>query len=152
MSRSSTLSFARANHCPAPPFEDPSCLFGLEGLAVYRLDTLRLLAGQCAELLRASALRQAAVVLGQKSEQEIDQALGHIEEGLDLAAEIIVALQEACFGGKILFDRLLDTGIEKFRVWCGVEVAVEVSGVVQDADIEFRRRLPLDQWQQAPRI
>jgi hypothetical protein len=55
-------------------------------------------------------------------------------------------------GGKILLDRLLDAGIEKFRVRRGVEVAVEVAGVIQDADIEFRRRLPLDQRQQAPGI
>jgi hypothetical protein len=41
----------------APLFEEPSCLFGLEGLAVYRLDAPRLLVGQCAELLSAGAPR-----------------------------------------------------------------------------------------------
>src|SRR5271165_3744284 len=130
MSKSSNLSSHGAKHCVVLLFEEPSCLFGLEGLAVYRLDALRLFAGQFAEFLRSGALRQAAVVLGQKSEQEIDQALGHIEEGFDLAAEIVVALQEARFGGEIFFDRLLDAGIEKFRVRRGVEVAVKVAGVI----------------------
>jgi hypothetical protein len=50
------FSFARANHCVAPLFEKSSCQFGLKGLAVYRLDTLRLLVGQFAEFLPAGAL------------------------------------------------------------------------------------------------
>lgn len=72
-----------ASHPPAP-----------ECLAVERLDTPRLRVRQQAEFLPSGALGEIPLILGEKAEQQIDQALGHIEKGLDLPAEAVIALQE----------------------------------------------------------
>src|SRR5688572_16296732 len=51
-----------------------------------------------------------------------------------------------------MFDRLLNTGVEELRLWSGVKEAVEIARIVENADVEFFRRLPLDQRQQSRRI
>ena len=88
----------------------------------------------------------------QEAEKEVDHVVRHVEQGVHLVPKQIVATQEGGFGGQVFLYGPLDTAVEEFGMRRGVEKPVEVSRVVQHADIEALSWLPLYQRQQALRI
>ena len=67
----------------------------------------------------------------EEAEEEIDCAVGHIDNLFYAGSKLVVTLQEFGFAGQFLFDRLLDTPIEKkLSVRGGIEKPVEVRRVV----------------------
>jgi hypothetical protein len=53
---------------------------------------------------------------------------------------VVIAAQEVDLMRQILFDRARDAGLEKLRRFRAVEIAVEISRVIENFDIPFRRR------------
>ncbi|WP_312037356.1 hypothetical protein [Mesorhizobium caraganae] len=89
---------------------------GTKGLRVDRLDPPCLVIGQRGEFLFAGAVRKVATILVKETEEQIGQPLGHVDKGIHLLPELIVALHKSGFVGKIPFDRPLNAGIEEFGV------------------------------------
>lgn len=114
----------------------------LEALGVDFLDALRFLVGKLGKLALPRPSGQAAVVLPQHAEQQIDGLVRHVDERVDGGAERILAAQEPRFVRQVLFDSLLDAGIKKFGVRGRVEEAVEISSVGRDPDIAANCGLP----------
>ena len=64
-----------------------------------------------------------AIEAGQfkEAEQQIDCTFGHVDNGLDAGAELVVTLQEICLARQVLFDRFLHARIEQLRMRRGIE-------------------------------
>src|SRR5215470_385849 len=91
-------------------------------------------------------------VLSQETEQIVERPVGHIDNRLNESAEAVKVFQESRLFWQVAFDRLPDAGIKKLGVRRRIEEAVEVRGVVEDADIVRVDRLPLNDRQKPPGI
>jgi hypothetical protein len=69
--------------------------------------------------------------------EQVKRPLRHVDDLLDFLAKGIIAPQKACLVREVLFNRLLNAIVKKLRVRRRVEVPVEISGVIQNADVEL---------------
>ncbi len=76
------------------------------------------------------AARQAAIVLAQHAEQQVNRLVGHVDDGSDGGAERIIAPQERGLVRQVLLDGLEDVRIEELCVRRCFEEAV-VGDVVE---------------------
>ena len=102
---------------------------------------------QVAELFGLRPFRETTLVLVEEAEQQVRQAIGHDDDVVQPPPEGVVAVQEGGLCRQVDIDRVGNTGIEKLGVGRGVEIAVEVGGLVKDPYIALGGGLPGDEGQ-----
>lgn len=114
-----------------------------KGTAINRLNPPDLIFAQLSKLVLARPLRKSPSILVKEAEEQVYGALWHVEERLNVLPECVIAAQESRFGRQVRLDGPLHALIEEFGVGGGIEVAIEITGVVEDAHVEPFGRLPL---------
>jgi hypothetical protein len=108
---------------------------GWKSLSIDRLGPDSLLRRQSSKLILSRALGQGAVVLLEKAKQQIETGIRKSQSLFNACLELVIALKEQELFRQVPFDRLGDAFEQELDVRCRVEVAVEISRLIQDFDI-----------------
>ena len=88
-------------------------------VAINGLDAGRLGVTQGCKLLTPRSRGQLAFVLVEKAKEQIHCAFWHVEHGLNRGPELIVSTQKLSLVRQVLFNSLLDAGVENLMVSVG---------------------------------
>ena len=121
-------------------------------VAVHALDPFRFLIRQPLEFSCARPVRKTPAIVMQEPEQQVDSAAGHIGDRLKAARKLVVAPEKVRLVRQVVLDRPAHLVEQELGMRRGVKEAIEVRGIVEHPDISALRRLPLDEWQEPPRM
>lgn len=97
-----------------------------EQVAINGLDAGRLGVTQGCKLLTPRSRGQLAFVLVEKAKKQIHCAFWHVAHGLNRGPELNVSTQKLSLVRQVLFNSLLDAGVEKLGMGCRVEETIEI--------------------------
>ena len=102
-----------------------------------------LVACQRGEFSFPPTARKRSAVLVEEPEQEIRQAYWHIDDHVQAVPKCVVTPQKCCFLREVQFDNPLHAAVQELGLRRGIDISVEVTGIVQYLDIAVFRRFPL---------
>ena len=123
-----------------------------EFFPVNGFDARDLVVCQRGEFPFPPAARKRAAVLVEEPEQEIRQALRHIDDQVQVVPKCVVPPQKCCFLRQVQFDSPLHASVQELGLRRGIEIPVEIAGIVQYPDSAVFRRFLLHHRQQALRV